>query len=141
MSRNKGTVCLDFDGTIYSYKSGWGQGVLTDPILEGAKEAIAELKRNYKVVVFSVRANDPHGKQSIRDWLEKEGIEVDDVIGNKPNAFVFIDDRNIPFENNWSEMVSKVNNFETWQSRNLPAIKASEPDDCLGEMGDINEEN
>lgn len=119
----KGTICIDFDGTIYSYESGWlGPDVLPDAPLKGAKEAIDELKKKYNIAIFSVRANDEKGMQGIKDWMSKHNIYFDTVIGNKPNGFVFIDDRSIEFNNNWNEMVDKVHNFKTWAERTLPII-------------------
>ena len=39
------TVLFDFDGVINSYKSGWeGYGIISDPPVEGIKEAIDEIR-------------------------------------------------------------------------------------------------
>ena len=51
----KPTICVDFDGVIHSYTSGWdGDPVPHDMPVLGAKQAIAALRENYRVVVCSV---------------------------------------------------------------------------------------
>ena len=46
------TVCLDFDGVIHSYRSGWkGEGNIPDPPIHGVRESIIELRKRYRVVI------------------------------------------------------------------------------------------
>ena len=62
----KPTLCFDFDGVIHSYTSGWkGAEVIPDPPVEGIKEALTELQRDYKITNLS------YGN-SFREWFEKE---------------------------------------------------------------------
>ena len=43
------SVILDFDGVIHSYASGWqGTTVIHDPPVDGMREAIAEIRKEYK---------------------------------------------------------------------------------------------
>jgi hypothetical protein len=38
------------------------------------------------------------------DWLEKNSIEYDEIFFGKPNADITIDDRVLPFKDNWDEI-------------------------------------
>src|SRR4029453_11377940 len=44
------TVCLAFDGVLHSYRSGWcGIEVIPDPPIHGTKEAVARLRKSYRI--------------------------------------------------------------------------------------------
>lgn len=115
----KSIVCFDFDGVIHSYVSGWkGAGEIPDPPVEGIKEAIDQLtEAGFSVVVFSSRCKTTEGLVAMRDWMEKYNIVVDDIVTNKPPAFVTIDDRCICFDGNAKTLIDKVKNFKTWMSK------------------------
>ena len=108
----KRTVCLDFDGVIHSYRSGWqGPTVIPDPPIHRSKEAIDRLRKNFRVVIFSARCQDESGKQAIENWLAQNDIVVDEVCLHKPPAYIYVDDRAVPFTGDWDETISKVNDF------------------------------
>ncbi|MFK8113875.1 MAG: hypothetical protein AB8B91_16860, partial [Rubripirellula sp.] len=106
------TVCLDFDGVIHSYRSGW-QGVtsIPDPPIHGVGDSIRQLRKRYRVVVHSARTASEEGCDAIRSWLARHNIEVDDVCMHKPPAHVYVDDRAIPFSGNWDETIDLINQF------------------------------
>lgn len=111
----KNTVVLDFDGVVHSYKSGWkGATVITDEPVAGIKEFIDDIRFDYKVVIVSTRCFQAGGIEAIKDWLAKYNIEVDDVLGEKPPAVVYIDDRAICFEGNTIGLAERVRNFKNW---------------------------
>jgi hypothetical protein len=106
------TVCLDFDGVIHSYQSGWqGETVITDPPIHRVDRAIAQLRKIYRIVVYSARCRTPEGVQAIRDWLARHKIEVDDVCEHKPPAFVYVDDRAIQFTGDWEQTIQDIHQF------------------------------
>ncbi|MEM8669674.1 MAG: hypothetical protein AAGG48_19265 [Planctomycetota bacterium] len=106
------TICVDFDGVIHSYRSGWqGVGTIPDPPIHGVDKAIATLRRRYRVVVYSARTSTEEGRNAIAAWLEKHNIEVDEVCEHKPPAHVYIDDRAIPFTGDWEQTMIDVNEF------------------------------
>ena len=106
------TVCLDFDGVIHSYRSGWqGETTIPDPPIHGVRDAIRQLRRRYRVVVNSARGATEEGCEAIRRWLEKHDIEVDEVCREKPPAFVYVDDRAIPFTGDWEQAIADINDF------------------------------
>lgn len=106
------TICLDFDGVIHSYRSGWkGESVITDPPIHRVDEAIAHLRKNYRVVVHSARCCSEEGCQAIRDWLNHHNIVVDEVCMFKPPAFVYVDDRAVAFTGDWDETILTIQSF------------------------------
>jgi beta-phosphoglucomutase-like phosphatase (HAD superfamily) len=112
----KRTVVFDFDGVIHSYTSGWkGPNIIPDPPVPGIKEAIAEIRAaGYEVVVVSTRCAFINGLRAIEKYLNKYGIEVDDIQKEKPPAIVYIDDRAICFDGNPAELLGKIQNFRPW---------------------------
>ena len=106
------TVCLDFDGVIHSYRSGWqGSSVIADPPVHRTREAILRLRKRYRVVVHSARCADEQGVEAIRNWLKKHDIQVDEVCRFKPPAFAYVDDRAVPFSGDWDEAIAAINQF------------------------------
>ena len=116
----KQTVVFDFDGVIHSYKSGWqGETVIPDEPVLGIKETIKEIRdAGYEIVVVSTRCSSNEGYWAIRNWLWKNGIEVDRVLTEKPPAIVYIDDRAICFDGNPKGLLQQIKTFKPWyQSR------------------------
>ncbi|ACL70077.1 hypothetical protein [Halothermothrix orenii] len=112
----KRTVLLDFDGVIHSYTSGW-QGIsrVVDPPVPGVKKAIEKLRKNYRVVICSSRCRDERGKDAVKEYLNKYGIVVDDIVYTKIPAFVQIDDRALTFEGKWdNNFLNKIKKFKPW---------------------------
>jgi hypothetical protein len=106
------TICLDFDGVIHSYRSGWkGESNIPDPPIHGVREAISHLRKRYRVVIHSSRSATEEGCDAIRKWLARHDIEVDDVCMHKPPALVYVDDRAIPFTGDWQQTIADINDF------------------------------
>ena len=106
------TVCLDFDGVIHSYQSGWqGEAVISDPPIHKVDEAIRRLRKDFRVVVYSARCRDEEGVQAIKRWLDKHLIEVDEVCRHKPPAFVYVDDRAVRFTGDWDGTIRDIYDF------------------------------
>lgn len=115
MTDYKPTVAIDFDGVIHSYTSGWqGTDKCSDPIVPGIDTAIAELRKDYKVIVVSSRAETAEGRLAIRDYLKKNNIEVDGIQNEKPPCIVLIDDRAICFNGNTETLAKQVKEFKPW---------------------------
>jgi hypothetical protein len=106
------TICIDFDGVIHSYLSGWrGEAVIPDPPIHRTAEAIVRLRKHFRVVVHSARCCSHEGRQAIREWLELHNIEVDDVCEHKPPAMVYLDDRGVPFTGDWDQAIADIHSF------------------------------
>lgn len=111
----KETVVFDFDGVIHSYTSPWqGASVIPDKPVDGIREAIADIRKLYNVVVVSTRCIVPEGMNAVKDYLAKNSIEVDAVMAQKPPAVVYIDDRAICFDGEPNKLLNKILNFTPW---------------------------
>jgi hypothetical protein len=103
------TVCLDFDGVIHSYVSGWrGETEAPDPPVPGVGEAIAELRRRCRVVVLSARCASAAGRRAVAAYLDAHGIAVDEVCTHKPPAAVYVDDLGYRFDGDWAQALPAV---------------------------------
>lgn len=111
-------ICVDFDGVIHSYISGWcGITVIPDPPVEGAiewlenhlpiPEAISSMGEPYKgpiVQIYSSRSKSWRGRRAMKKWLVKHGLHPAYIAegllkfpAKKPSAFLTLDDRAICF--------------------------------------------
>ena len=95
-------LCIDFDGVIHSYDSGW-QGVdkIPDPPVDGAVEWLNGLidDPDWEPVIYSSRSKDPKGVAAMKKYLGDMDVNVDRLKfpTQKPAATVTIDDRAICF--------------------------------------------
>ena len=106
------TICLDFDGVIHSYRSGWcGAEVIPDAPIHGTQEAIARLRKRYRVVVHSARCATETGFEAVKAWLLKHRLEVDEVCRYKPPAAIYVDDRAVPFRGDWLQTIADIDEF------------------------------
>ena len=77
---------------------------------------LKEISNNYKIVIFSSKANpdrplveEKTGVELIWEWLDKHQIKkcIQDVTFNKINAKYYIDDKAIHFDS-WKNVLNKV---------------------------------
>lgn len=128
----KGKVlAIDFDGVLHSYSNGWQDGKPYDVPVNGAKEALTELKNEgYHIMIYTTRCNhdllneDVDRAQDVEDYLKKHDIPYDQIYtGNgKPKFTVTVDDRALSFRGNWNETLQQIKSFKTW---NRPDSKSS----------------
>lgn len=121
-------LCLDFDGVIHSYTSGWqGKGVVADPPVDGAMFFIKEAVERFDLCIYSSRSRTITGRKAMQEWLKKElrkelGSDWYQVYRSikwpwfKPAALVTIDDRAIQFDGKFPEF-SEIRNFKPWNRR------------------------
>jgi hypothetical protein len=112
IARKRRTVCLDFDGVLHSYRSGWcGSEIIPDPPIHGTRESVARLRQQYRVVIHSARCHTEAGRRAVQSWLVKHNIEVDEVCEHKPPAHVYVDDRAVRFRGNWDVLLDDIGEF------------------------------
>ena len=126
----KPILCLDFDGVIHSCSSGWkGADVIPDPIVDGAIAFMLGALRDFDVVIFSSRSNQPGGLQAMQRWLYEEagqlcwyetpdgpGLEDIRFVTEKPPAMVTIDDRALNFDGTWPA-IKTLKEFKPWNRK------------------------
>jgi hypothetical protein len=127
----KPILCLDFDGVIHSYSSGWkGARNIPDPPVPGAIDFLIEAMVDWTVVIHSSRARYFGGVRAMRTWLKEhagmawyesglgdfEGLELIKFARWKPSALVTIDDRALTFDGTWPSLKS-LKEFKPWNKR------------------------
>ena len=114
MSRK--ALAFDFDGVIHKYSKGWQDGSIYDEPVEGIKDIINELHKDYDIYIVTTRARDLGQQAEVERYLDKYGIEYDCVTSIKVPASVYIDDRAIKFNpKNMNTLIKDIKNFNTWQ--------------------------
>lgn len=124
----KPILCLDFDGVIHSYTSGWkGARNIPDPPMPGALDFISSaLSNGWDVVIHSSRARHFGGIWAMRRWLERHAGNQWDTMGPsfcdvrfarwKPPAVITIDDRAMRFEGAFPS-TNELRAFKPWKLR------------------------
>lgn len=114
---NKPILCLDFDGVIHSYTSGWrGADNIPDPPVPGAMQFIRDAQKHFRVAIFSSRSNQPGGLMAMQQYLILHCLTpIEDIEWptEKPAAFLTIDDRAVTFTGSWPEAVELLK-FKPW---------------------------
>lgn len=140
-------VCLDFDGVIHSYDSGWkGASVIPDKPVPGAIEAILNyLDAGFRVAISSTRSKNIFGRRAMKRYVGNAIAEYWHSGGNnkiyeaececwgdaydlaysriewpwfKPSAFIHIDDRAITFSGIWPSP-QELKAFKPWNKRKI----------------------
>lgn len=114
----KPILCLDFDGVLHSYTSGWkGADVIPDPPVPGAAEALEDYFEHFEVHVFSSRSCQGGGIKAMMEWCALEfGHELARQLHwptEKPPAMIGIDDRVVTFTGHWPAGAD-LRNFKPW---------------------------
>ena len=98
-------LLVDFDDTI-CHNSGSPDYTPTTP-LEGAKESLDKLvKDGWKITIYTARSWSDY--QRIESWLDEHQIPHRRIICGKPLGKYIIDDRNLPFNGDWKEVINKI---------------------------------
>jgi hypothetical protein len=126
---HKPILCLDFDGVIHSYSSGWkGADVIPDPPVDGAIAFMLGALDHFDVSIFSSRSNQSGGIAAMQKWLRHHagntwyetplgpGLEDIKFPTEKPAAMVSIDDRALTFDGTWPSIES-LKTFKPWNKR------------------------
>ncbi len=135
--RTKPILCVDFDGVVHSYSSGWkGATVIPDPPVPGALKWLWKATEWWDVQIYSSRSKDPEARSAMLNWMINFALhefgpdhpmstEPDAAheypitfAYEKPSAFLTIDDRAICFEGDWSELDPvELTRFVPWNKR------------------------
>jgi hypothetical protein len=123
---SKPILCVDFDGVLHSYSSGWrGSAVISDPPVPGAMVWLKSCLFHFDVCVFSSRSRDEAGIEAMRDWIlahaaaELGAFAAIKVVrqlrfpDKKPAAFLTIDDRALTFTGEFRSPIEMLD-FKPW---------------------------
>ena len=107
----KSRIALDFDGVLFQYKKRWLGVTVAEPPVPGALEFVNWLlDLGYEVFIFSSRATLPGGAQAIRDALAAHGFPPLHVTSDKEPADLYLDDRGLRFEGDFTKVRQFLNN-------------------------------
>lgn len=131
----KKTLCIDFDGVIHSYESGWQkdaeipEAAIPDPPVPGAISWLVGMSHYYKLAIYSTRSSHPEGRKAIQAWIEehvfdyldensdefKRVMESITFPDSKPPAIITLDDRAICFRGTFPSR-QEIENFRPWNT-------------------------
>ena len=109
-------IAIDFDGVIHKNSKGYHDGTIYDEPIEGSKESLEKLSKDYDVVLFTCKAkpdrglvNGKTGTQLVWEWLEEHDMAqfVTKVTAEKPRAVAYIDDKGITFRD-WKQTLEEL---------------------------------
>lgn len=116
-------ICVDFDGVIHGYQSGWkGATSAYDPPVPGAVEWLMLLvDHGYEVCIYSSRSKEPGGIDCMREYLRRHGMgdrHLSDLRfpDQKPAASLTVDDRAFCFEGDFPS-IAWIERFQPWTKR------------------------
>lgn len=129
-------LCLDFDGVIHSYTSGWqGAGRCDDRPVPGTYEFLCEAVRHFRVMIYSSRSRSLAGRRAMKAYMRFRfpGMAVQYTPDGprwvpvwklvefpwfKPSASVTIDDRALTFTGDWRDFPpTGLLHFKPWNKR------------------------
>lgn len=128
----KKILCLDFDGVIHQYNSGWqGETIISDDIVPGFFEWADKAHKYFELVIYSSRSKSSEARKAMSRWIhdqrekwrkENNNYEYDDndpltftFAYEKPAAFLTIDDRCLTFNGDWNQFdPESIINFKPW---------------------------
>ena len=101
----KKTIMIDLDGVLDNYTHYTEE---IQDIKNGAREFIEQLSKDYELILFTTRSP----KLSV-EWLQQNKIDkyFKDVTNIKYPAYIYIDDRTINFNGNYSKTLEEIKNF------------------------------
>ena len=136
---SKPILCVDFDGVIHSYSSGWqGATNIPDPPVPDSIKWLWEASIDFEINIYSSRSKEPGAISAMQFWLRKWAehefltnpeLIFRDSVGEcvsifmlemhfptqKPAAFLTIDDRAICFDGDWKKLDPKeLLKFKPW---------------------------
>ncbi|MCC6649030.1 MAG: hypothetical protein IT374_26115 [Polyangiaceae bacterium] len=116
------TLAVDFDGVIHAYVSPWTRPEeIHDPPVPGALTFLNLARERFEVVICSVRAETPEGREAIRTWLiehigNPEAGAWFRITHEKPKAVVYLDDRAWQFAGTFPSL-DAIDAFRPWNRR------------------------
>jgi hypothetical protein len=120
MGSERKTLCVDFDGVLHSYTSGWkGVDQVPDGPVPGAMDWLrAMLGEGFDICIYSSRSKDPAGLAAMMAALRVWGMDMDDIDRldfptEKPAAWLTIDDRCFRFEGDFPS-ADWLRRFRPW---------------------------
>lgn len=95
-------LCLDFDGVLHSYASGWkGARTIPDKPVPGALEFLIAALKKFDVHILSSRSHQWGGRRAMKQWLREHLFRI----GNHPTE---------PTPQWWMDYICEHSTMEPW---------------------------
>ena len=118
VNNKKLRICVDLDGTLCEIRKD-GESYADVKVKPKAAETIKALRAaGHTIIIHTARNMGSTGHNMGKalknvgkitfEWLEKNGIEYDEIFFGKPNADITIDDRVMRFKDNWHEITEET---------------------------------
>ena len=110
VTKFKKTILIDLDGVLNIYNGIFDKNFIP-PVKDGAFEFLKTMSENYSVKIFTTRE-----KELTLKWVKKHNLSeyINDVTNIKEPSWVYIDDRCITFDGDYSALTEKIRNFKPW---------------------------
>jgi FMN phosphatase YigB (HAD superfamily) len=108
----KKKIYIDFDDVLSNYDD-WEEVRNLSMPKKGANNFIEKLSKNYKIYIFTTK-----DREIVYKWLIRHHFDdyIEDVTNKKEFAFVYIDDRAIKFNGNYSKMLTELKKIKPYWS-------------------------
>lgn len=126
MAYHRKTICVDFDGVIHRYDSGWqGATKISDPPVAGAFEWLQALATDnrFEICIYSSRSKEQGAVYAMKKWMIEHGFDRKALTHlqfptQKPAAWMTIDDRAFCFEGDFPS-AEWLLRFRPWNKRGV----------------------
>lgn len=106
----KKTILIDLDGVLNTYTGNFDKNFIP-PIKDGAFDFLSKLSEEYQIKLFTTRNKILASKWVIENKLENF---IEDITNIKELSYLYIDDRCINFNGNYSDLANKIKQFNVW---------------------------
>lgn len=97
-------ICIDFDGVFHR-----GERELKEP-MPGILDCLMRLHNSgYHIAILSAR-----NPKTIDRWLAYYDLPLIKIYQTKPAAHCYVDDRAIPFNGNYDDLIKSIKEFKPW---------------------------
>lgn len=106
----KRVILIDLDGVLNGYDGSFNNDFIP-PIKEGARDFLENLSKDFEIKLFTTR-----NKILATKWLINNNIDnfITDITNTKELAWLYIDDRCLNFEGNFTKLKEEIKNFKPW---------------------------
>ncbi len=114
MYNKKKIILIDLDGVLNNYSGCFDINCIPE-IKESAREFLTKLSQNYIIKLFTTR-----NKILASKWLIKNKLDslIDDITDIKEfTSYLYIDDRCINFDGDYSNLENQITNFKPWHKK------------------------
>ena len=135
MAKEKKTICIDFDGVLADYSEGYQGKDKFGELIPGADLGTQVLKeKGWTIIIYTTRP----ATAALKKWLEKNNVKYDYInenpdqpedskAGCKIAADIYLDDRGITFQGQWSEwLLREIAEFQPCSAKKTDQKKEME---------------